>query len=495
MGARVVQRIVKSAGHEAVLIDFPQAVKRAKTIPRPEALSYLYPFIIDETGPVSFFTAYKRLGPESSQCARMIVETEPDLLLICCFAYAYAQDALSLAAAMHATAPGLTIVAGGAGATVLPEKFLRSGEISFVLAGEAEVNLPCFLEEYVKRDPDYGSIPGFFAHDGLKVVSPAPRRETGESELEWVHSLRRGAAGGRRLTTSLSRGCPRLCAFCSNHLCHGRSFRKTPIERVFKGIDSAAAGAMQEDTQGITRLNFEDDNLFADPEYALAAVDYARLKLGAPAVTAENGLDAAFLQSVLLDRLIDSGLEQLNLSLGSVDPQVLAGAHRTATGAKVAALTSQAAERGVNSVTYFICGLPGDSRQTVTDNLLFLASLDSKIGISLFYPTPGIKGFEDTAGFLDTSPVICCSSSAFPWTRTLPTESLVTAFRLARLINLMKEPAMRSTHRGLLQKILAERRLHTYRKNGGLRSIVPVPRADADLARAVISRLGHTVRC
>ncbi|MBN1685085.1 MAG: cobalamin-dependent protein, partial [Spirochaetales bacterium] len=224
LGARVVQRLVESAGHEAVLMDFPHAVRKPAPVARPEALSYLDPFIIDETGPVSFFTGCKRLGPEPSQCARMIAEIQPDLLLISCFAYAYAEDTASLARAVHAVAPRLSIVAGGPGPTALPEKFLRTGPISFVLAGEAETNLPQFLAQFSKGDPDYSVVPGFFTLEGGRMFLTKPRRDTTEDELKWVGAIskeKRGDRGGRRLTTSLSRGCPRSCAFCSNHLCHG----------------------------------------------------------------------------------------------------------------------------------------------------------------------------------------------------------------------------------------------------------------------------------
>ncbi len=489
LGARTVCKIVESAGHDAVLMDFPMMAKKAKPVVRPPSLKYLDPFTIEETGPVSFFTGYKRLGPEPSRCARLISDADPDLLLISCFAYAYGEDTVALAKAVREMMPRLAIVAGGAGPTVLPEFFLRSRAVSFVLVGEAETNLLRLLSEFEKPDPNYDSVPGLHYAENDRVLSPSPARETTAEELEWVSAGVVGRSNRRRLSTSLSRGCPRLCAFCSNHLCHGRKFRKVPLRKVVRGIDLVATGISATRETAVAHFNLEDDNLLAAPEYTLAVMEYVKRKLDAPAITAENGVDSGFLTSPILEKLLGSGLSRLNLSLASVAPRVLAGVHRDEAGTRIASLTSQAAERGIPSVTYFICGLPGDSVQTIAANLLFISSLETTIGISLFYPTPGIEGFEDRSVFLESSPVLCCSSSAYPWTKTVSTRSLVTAFRLARFINLLKDPVQRRAHAGLISSTLADKRLYTWRKEGGTRRIAPVPHMDHDLVRTVVSQL------
>ena len=489
LGARTVLYITEKAGHDAVLADFPRLVRRARRIPIHNALSHLKPYLIEETGPASFFTTYKRLGPDPAECARTIAKIEPDLLLISCFAYAYAEDTLSLARAVHACIPRLSIAVGGAGATALPERFLRSEAISFVLTGEAEVNLGDFLHEFVKSDPDYDAVRGLWSKKSGDLIAASPPRETTAEELQWIHAISPELSGGQRLTAALSRGCPKRCAFCSNYLCHGRTFRKVPIERVTRGIDSAARAITSRPAETRWRLNLEDDNIFADREYARAVIEYAADRLNSPTIVAENGIDSSFLNSSLLEKLIDTGLEQLNLSLGSVDAQVLSYAHRNETTKKIEELTQQAAARGVGSTTYFICGLPGDTGQTVVGNLLFLASLKTRIGISLFYPTPGIEGFTDKKMFLDASPVLCCASSAYPWTDTLTTRSLVTAFRLARFINLLKDPRKAEPHTDLINQTIAKRKLHTWQKSGPNTKLVEVPNTDRDLAEEVISQL------
>jgi hypothetical protein len=541
LGARAVYDLVRDAGYKPLLFDFPRMVKRPRPVPRPEELSYLNPFVLNETGPVSFFTRYMRLGPSPASCAQAVTAAEPDLLLVSCFAYAYAEDTLAFTESVRDLDRELTIAVGGAGASALPEKFLRSKSVTFVLTGEAETNLTPFLAEFVKRDPDYARIPGLLYREGERFVLTAPRREADESELGWHHAV---SSRGKnfRLTTSLSRGCPRRCSFCSNFIAHGRPFRRTPLETVFSGIDAAAsaAGSAAAGTAGgatvgqtsaigadapppglelingssactpaaypiggITEINFEDDNLLADADYALEVIGYARRKFGAPRLLAENGIDAAFLNQHLLDSLIDLGLHRLNLSLASVDTWVLSKTSRRSTSGDIAEFAAQASRRGVETIAYFICGLPGETRRSLIDNLVFLASVEARIGISLFYPVPGIDGFEDPGVFLDSSAVLSHGSAAYPWTGTFSARELVTGFRLARFINLVKTTRgaasaggdggdsveMRGTsmHQAeLIDKTLRDRRLYTWEKNGSARSLVAVPNLDDDLTAEVI---------
>jgi anaerobic magnesium-protoporphyrin IX monomethyl ester cyclase len=256
---------------------------------------------------------------------------------------------------------------------------------------------------------------------------------------------------------------------------------------VIAGIDMAGFTEADGSCKNLSQLNFEDDNLFADRDYAFEVIRYARKKLNGPAIIEENGIDSGFLDTELLDTLIDLGLNRLNLSLGSLDSRVLAKAGRNPGESRIAELTSHASGQGVESVTYFICGLPGDTEQTVAKNLLFLASLETKIGISLYYPVPGLQGFEDKTVFIDSPARLCCGSSAYPWTKTLPTTLLVTAFRLARFLNLIKESDKNQQHDELIRRTLREGRLYTWRKAGSGHEAVPVPHMAEDLVTEVIT--------
>lgn len=417
IGARTVCRVLGEAGWETVLFNFPLQARRPSALPLPAALGYLEPFILpDESGPTSFFTSWKRFGPDDGTCVRSIVAAEPDAVFFSLFAYAYAESALSLARALRETAPRLPLFIGGAGYTALPERFLATGLFEAGIPGEAETALPPFLERHAGRFPARHP-------DGLNDITPVIAA-TGRTKR------------GFFVSTSVSRGCPRACAFCSNHLVQGRKFRTAPLERVRAELDALTV------PEG-TRLffNFEDDNLLIDRDYLFAVMGEVRSRHSDTLFSAENGLDYLLLDDGVLDRLIDAGFRQFNLSLAAVDPAILAGEHRSGDPRRLGEVCTRAAARGVPSVVYFIAGLPGDTPAGTVDALRFVAGLPALCGISPFYAVPGIDGFENPERFADLPPILCAGSACHPWTGTLTTAQLVTAFRLSRFSNLEKAVA------------------------------------------------------
>ncbi|MBT3272222.1 MAG: radical SAM protein [Spirochaetales bacterium] len=483
LGARSVCRLLEAAHHTIRFFNFPAEVKKPRTQVLPQELNYLKPFLLNETGPVSFFTAYKRLGPLAAECANRVSALEPELVLISSFAFAYADDTLTFARELYQIAPSVPVAAGGAGPSVFPGKYLMGKGIDFVLSGEAEVNLLPFIDELQKRDPDFSSVPNLYTSDRNAIYASETRRITSSSDLDWVFCKERKSRGNITITSSITRGCPRSCSFCSNHLCHGKPFRKVAIQKIERKLSSVPQGEL-------VHLNFEDDNLLADPDYAKKVLALIRSWNPEVSFSAENGLDAGFLNDDLLDELISIGFNKLNLSLGSIDAAILQDEKRSNFAARIAALCRQASERGIEAVTYFICGLQGDSPQSVRDNLVYLSDLETTIGISMYYPVPGLPGFEDLSRFLEIPSSICCGSSAYPWTGSLTTRQLVSSFRLARFINLTKNPAQAEIHRNLITKTIAEKRLHTWEKSGAKhergRIAVPVPGMDDELVESVL---------
>ncbi len=480
LGARTVVGLIESTEHTCALFDFPSLVKKARSVGLPGELAYLRPFLLPETGPVTFFTGYQRLGPPPEECARLLVASDPDILLISCFAYGYAGDAIDLAGEIKAIAPNMPIAVGGAGATVLPEKFMMSGLFEFVLSGAAEISLLVFLNEFDSGHPRYERVPSLVWQADGAIQHSEKGGFTAGGDLRWVCHVDDSRRGRTRLSTSLSRGCPRRCSFCSNHLCHGRSYRKLPLELVRTGFAAVSPGPGM-------HVNFEDDNLLADTEYFMAVIGFAREIFDGPSFSAENGLDAGFLDEELLERLVLLGFGSFNFSLGSIDEEILRQENRSPSSSRIAVLTRHSASLGVPSVTYFICGLPGDTAETIVESLLFLHSLPTKIGISLFYPVPGLPGFEDAKPFLSRPPRLACGSSGFPWNGSLSTRQLVTAFRLARLVNLLGDSNQSTIHSDLLAAIRKEKRLYTWSRKG--KELLPVPGLDDDLVRVILSEI------
>ncbi|MDR1932220.1 MAG: hypothetical protein LBQ57_05260 [Spirochaetales bacterium] len=488
LGCRIVAQMLEKAGHSVSLFLFPlllQGKAHAEELP-PEA-AYLKEWILpDERGPLSFFTQMKRFGPDWTGCARLAAGENPEAALISSFAYAYAGDAALLARALREQLPQALLVAGGAGPSAWPDYYLEQKDnegrplFDAVFSGEAEAGFALLLE-FLKsrRNPEQKTL--------LLKAPAAPR-----AGISCAFAVQRETQEEAWVSASLCRGCPMGCRFCSNHLCHGREFRTLPPEE----IKIAAAGLSGRLAGKRVHLNFEDDNLLLDDRWLRGVLGVFRGLFPGVAFAAENGLDYRLLSEnspgITADELITLGFEKFNLSLASIDEASAAAQGRRTDAAAYLSAAAAITRRGLPLVSYFIAGLETDTPLNLARHLAFLAGAPGIAGISLFYPVPGIAGFDPPPELLRRHPGLARGSLAYPWTGSLSTGLLVTAFRLARLVNLMKKTPRSPQEQELLAACFSEKKLFTLRRTGkktetGFR-IAPVP-ADRELQKLFFERI------
>ena len=155
--------------------------------------------------------------------------------------------------------------------------------------------------------------------------------------------------------------------------------------------------------------------------------------LSSPSFLLENGIDYTLLTEKLLEKLIKLGLRKINFSLASSSENILQKENRILNLSRFESLVSMAYEYKIPVTTYFICGFKNETAETVAENLAYLFNIRTELGISMFYAVPGLSGFEDRTVF--RHPALSAGSSAYPWNRSLTTETLITAFRISRFIN------------------------------------------------------------
>ncbi len=457
LGASSLQIILDRLGINSLVLNFPGMKRKPANLQLPHELEHLRPHIIPgESSPLAFFTGWHRYGPSYAECAEIIASFSPEYVFISCFAWAYAAGTISLAAAVKQLMPRTPVIAGGAGVTVNPDFFRNSSNaafIDYVLPGEAET-----------------VIPGFFA-----VAEPPVSDEPVFSWNETGISRRKGI---RYISTMLTRGCPKSCRFCSNHLVHGRVFRKCRIQDIKLYIEEIP------DDLNI-HVNFEDDNLMFAAEYFFEVLDIIKKRFPNAEFSAENGLDYTLLDVKLVDRLINCGFRSFNLSMASSSQELLDEENRKSSPDRLKTVVEAVTTGGATSTTYFICGLEGESPETVLDNLLTLHRLPTLTGISLFYPVPGLPGFKPEV-MNNFHPGLCAGSAAWPWNSSLTTSQMITSFRLARLSNLLKSldkkipsTALCESFNHLADVIMNTKTLHSLVKG----STVVVPNQNKELVR------------
>ena len=471
LGSVSLQKILSRYAIDAHIYNFPAANVKSRSRPLPDELKYLEPLIIkNETGPVSFFTGYRRFGPEPESCASELTATEADVIFISCFAWAYAEDCIELASEIKKFKPNILTVAGGAGVTVNPEYFRLSGVIDLTLPGRAEEVLADVLEDHFGLKPSTGTLQSLQSDPGFIWA------ETGISIKK----------NKRFISAMLTRGCPRNCRFCANHLVHGREFRKAGLDDLKSGINELPAELN-------LHINFEDDNLLIDKNYLFSVIEIIKTRFPYSTFSAENGLDYTLLDKNTVMELIKSGFSSFNLSMASSSRELLRMENRHSDNSRLRSVIETVADTGIPSVTYFICGLENDTSSSVLDNILILHGLPTLTGISMFYPVPGLPGFPPET-MSRYPPRLCAGSSAYPWNDSLSTVELITAFRLSRLSNLIKTRQRRilpgenrkaetEEINRLIERTVKSGRLHTIA--GG--EIIPVPQQDETLVAGFLA--------
>ncbi|RJP93736.1 MAG: radical SAM protein [Desulfobacteraceae bacterium] len=493
LGAEIVAERLTAGGCSVQVLNFPGQRKKGAPVPLPAALQFLTPHIVaHEEGKLSFFNRYQRFGPPMSDCAAQVAKTSPDMVFIACFAFCYAEAALELAARIRAIAPRMMIVAGGAGVSAYPGFFVRSPHVDFALTGEAEVAISEFLDAFKSKHPDFSRVPNLYRKTDGRVIAPTEKKQTTAPEIAFVLKKTGETKFSIHFTTALSRGCPKRCRFCSNFLCHGRKFRVIPSGAVKHAL---AKMPLPAETGKAVTINFEDDNLLLAPDYFLEILDLFQNRFSGFSrvdFLAENGIDHTCLTPELTEILIQKGMRQFNLSIASTHAPILQEEQRNSEFSMYESALRTLHQHGIPCITYFICGFKKDTPKTVAANIVYLAKQPTRIGISLFYPVPGIPDYTDATLFDRIPPGLCAGSSAFPWNDSLTTGQLVTAFRLARLVNLLKSDRQTGMDNALIDQILRHKRLHTIEKKDKYREIIPVPNMDEEMVRLFFDGLsGH----
>ncbi len=428
LGARIAYSVVGRMGHEGELLLFPHMVSRAKPIPLPRELEYLKEVMHPgERGPLSFFSSYKRLGPAFERCAHIIGQHRPHILFISCFAFCYALDTIELAREVKRLYPYISIVVGGGGATVFPEYFRECPWIDHVLPGEAEEILPPFFKKHSNNIPS-----------PYPIIAPA---------LQTRKHL--------YYSTYISRGCPRKCRFCSTHLVHGRKIRRVDAHLLRKEMGRLPPSPL-------LFLNFEDDNILLSRKMFLDLLHEIRRERKNTLFSCENGIDYLLLDIPTLEEMVSLGFRQFNFSLGNISPHISSLQERNVDIGHLSTLLTLLDKKDIPAITYFICGFKGERWENALENLSLLFSLKTRVGLSPFYPVPGIAGYEDREIFWRYSPVLTCGSSLWPWNNSLSTLEMATLFRLVRFTNLHKKSSRSAEEEELLRMCLKNRRLYTW---------------------------------
>jgi radical SAM superfamily enzyme YgiQ (UPF0313 family) len=307
---------------------------------------------------------------DPGDAAKLVLESEPDVVGINAatptvqFARAYAR-----AVKEACDAP---IVVGGPQVTAFPEKTLACAEFDIGVVGEGEITF-VELVDRLERGQPLDNVAGLVTrHDGgaPKTTECRPHVEDLDSLAPpaW-HLLPMSAYGypmsrKRRYSTFItSRGCPFQCVFCDPEGRLGRRFRFHSPRYVVDQL------RVLKESYGVQEVAFYDDTFSAKPSLTDELCDLMleeRLDLVWECRTRVNTVSPE-----LLAKMRRAGCYRIRYGIESGNDEVLKQIKKGITKADVVNALRWTREAGIESIGYFMIGLPGDTLETIEETIRF----------------------------------------------------------------------------------------------------------------------------
>jgi len=345
------------------------------------------------------------LTPEA--VAVRLAELAPDAVAIPCMSLEYWRQAHEAARLAKEAGPDIVTILGGAHPTSLPERVMEDPNVDYLVLGEGEERLPDLLAALQKDAGDLAALDGIAYRDGDRVVVRPPQRwiedldalplpdYTAFDAARVMNHLQHGAAGGmctKRTPVGAvmtSRGCPYGCCFCAGHVTMGRRTRFRSPESVLREVDMLVRDF------GIRELVFQDDNMYARRERALAIVDGIRAR-GYDLLWKNSNLAAWHMDRELMRRMKESGCYQVTISPESGSPRVLKEIiHKPGTREDALNVSAWCKEFDLELEADFVIGFPGETWDDIRQTTNFAEELDADaVKFAVATPFPGTELFE-----------------------------------------------------------------------------------------------------
>ena len=201
--------------------------------------------------------------------------------------------------------------------------------------------------------------------------------------------------GARSFSIMTSRGCPYRCTFCSQSIMPIKWRSRSPENvlaewrHLVEDLDAQEIGVLDDSANiRVKRLEELSDLLI---ENKLNHVPWIFV----------NGIRANLASKELLGRLKQAGLKRTAFGVESGDPDILKSVDKKVDLDTIRQAFKNAKEVNLETIGFFIIGLPGETRETMQRTIDFAIELDPLIAnFSMMTPYPGTQVYEivQTAG-------------------------------------------------------------------------------------------------
>ena len=259
-----------------------------------------------------------------------------------------------------------TIVLGGAGYSIFPERALSFLGADMGIQGEGEVVFPGLIER-MERGASLSGLAGLYLPgqglgckrtfaknlDGLPLPDIELWPLPSQKERLWMPVQTR-------------RGCPLSCSYCSTGTIEGRVIRRHSPEAIVQWISGRRKA-------GVHQFYFVDNTFNLPPSHAK---EICRKLI-------DHGLNIRW-WSILYPKQVDkelvglmarAGCEQVSMGFESGSERILKNMNKRFAPKEVHQISEMLSEHGIRRMGFLLFGSPGETRESVEESLVFADSL------------------------------------------------------------------------------------------------------------------------
>jgi len=316
---------------------------------------------------------------------RKLEENQPDIVGVTSVTmnYPIASDILKYCKSVD---KDITTVIGGPHVTFRPVETLNEAPwIDIVVRGEGEQTMLDIVSG--KKLDDIEGIA--FRSDGVRLTDERGLIENLDELLlpaRHLFPLSRYHALDSPCSLITGRGCPFNCIFCVGSKMGGRRARYRNPKLVVDEIEQGLACGFEE-------VNLEDDLFTLNHRHLHAICDEIidrGLKFNWRAFSRVDTVNPEVFR-----KLKEAGCTYLCYGVESGNQQILDKVKKKITLQKVREGVRMAKDAGIHVQASFILGLPGESKQTLSQTIRFAQELETFYGLHVLAPFPGTEVREN----------------------------------------------------------------------------------------------------
>lgn len=303
------------------------------------------------------FTGYNSI-------AKKILKEKPQIIGFSTWCISY-PSSLLIAKQIKKTAPEISILFGGPQASILArETLIHFPFVDFVLAGEADITFPDFLNEFISHNPVYSRIPGLTHRAENGEIFQNLNNHIIENLDELPVPSYDLIPGSKSLKLDVGRGCPFKCTYCTTNDFFSKKYRVKSAKRILHEMNTAF------ETFKINKFSFAHDMFTLNKKFIeeLCSALIGQKNAGINYTwTCSARIDCV--TEKMLARMKQSGCEAIFFGIESGSDKIQKSIGKNLKINKAYDVAEICREKGINMHASFIMGFPNETKTDLEKSL------------------------------------------------------------------------------------------------------------------------------